>query len=230
MQKNLFNQTENLSNRLFKTEFHNEIFKSVFEDQNLLIQTLLDLHNNGEKIHLDPMFNQGGFYKKIVEMPLLAGDINKKYQTKFVKNLDATNLKNINNLSIKSMILDPPFLFGVPKRNPNHVGISYHQYSKNTIDRFSTFKDKKALLTFYKKIIDEAFRVLIKKGLLIFKCQDINKEWIHIDVFNLLSKANFKVVDLAILNIENKIFNPNLKQRILRKTHSYFWVAKKKSK
>lgn len=230
MQKNLFNQTENLSNRLFKTEFHNEIFKSVFEDQNLLIQTILDLHNNGERLNLDPMFNQGSFYKKIVEFPLLAGDKNKKYQSKFVKKLDATNLKNIESSSIKSIILDPPFLFGVPKRNLNHIGISYHQYSKNTIDRFSTFKDKKELLAFYKKIIDEANRVLIKKGLLIFKCQDINKDWIHIDVFNLLSKANFKVLDLAILNIENKIFNPNLKQRILRKTHSYFWVARKKSK
>lgn len=220
----------NLSTRLFKTEFHKQIFISVFENQNLLIQTLLDLHNNGEPIHLDPMFNQGSFYKTPVEMPLLAGDKNKKYQTKFVKNLDATNLKQINNETIKSMILDPPFLYGVPKRNPNHVGISYHQYSKNTISRFSTFKDRKELLGFYKKIIAEASRVLTKKGLLIFKCQDINKDWIHINVFNLLSKANFKVVDLAILNIENKIFNPNLKQRILRKTHSYFWVAKKKSK
>lgn len=225
-----FNQTENFTNRLFKTEFHKQIFISVFENQNLLIQTLLDLHNNGEPIHLDPMFNQGSFYKTPVEMPLLAGDINKKYQNKFVKNLDATNLKQVNNDTIKSIILDPPFLYGVAKRDPNHVGISYHQYSKNTIDRFSTFKDKKELLNFYKKIIDEASRVLIKKGLLIFKCQDINKEWIHIDVFNLLNKANFKVVDLAILNIENKIFNPNLKQRILRKTHSYFWVARKKSK
>lgn len=225
-----FNQIENFTNRLFKTEFHNEIFKSVFEDQNLLIQTLLDLHNNGERLNLDPMFNQGNFYKKIVELPLLAGDINKKYQTKFVKNLDATNLKQINNETIKSIILDPPFLYSVPKRNENHIGKSYHEYSRNTISRFSTFKDKKALLNFYKKIIDEAFRVLVKKGLLIFKCQDMNKDWIHIDVFNLLNKANFKVVDLAILNIENKIFNPNLKQRILRKTHSYFWVARKKSK
>lgn len=220
----------NFSTRLFKTEFHKQIFISVFENQNLLIQTLLDLHNNGEPIHLDPMFNQGAFYKSIVEMPLLAGDKNKKYQSKFVKKLDATNLKNINSLSIKSMILDPPFLFNVPKRDENHIGKSYHEYSKNTIDRFSVFKDKKELLAFYKKIIDESSRVLVKKGLLIFKCQDINKEWIHIDVFNLLSKANFKVIDLAILNIENKIFNPNLKQRILRKTHSYFWVARKKIK
>lgn len=34
-------------------------------------------------------------------------------------------------------------------------------------------KDKKSLLDFYKKIINESNRVLIKKGLLIFKCQDM---------------------------------------------------------
>lgn len=220
------------STRLFKEDSKNEIYLSCFENQSLLLQAILNLHNKGERIHLDPMFNLGGFYNLPLELPLICGDINKKYCRNFVKNMDATNLKSITNTTIKSMVLDPPFLWGLSKRDDKHTGKSYHEYTKSTIERFSHFKDKKSLVDFYKKIIKEANRVLIKKGLIIFKCQDMthnNKQhFISFEVKNLLEKLGFEIIDLAILNIKNKIFNPTLKQRHLRKTHTYFWVARKK--
>ena len=131
---------------------------------------------------------------------------------------DATNLQLDNN-SILSMILDPPFMFGT------------HGQTKNNIinKRYTMFDNFGELETCYKKILLEAKRVLKNKGLLIFKCQDYTDSkttMTHNLVYNWAIELGFYAKDLAILVKQNKIFNGSLIQRHLRKTHSYFYIFK----
>ena len=73
-----------------------------------------------------------------------------------------------------------------------------------------------------------------KGGILIFKCQDYTDSkttMVHCFVWQWALEQGFYPKDLAILNLpKNKISYPNLKQRHLRKVHSYFWVFQKKQK
>ena len=39
---------------------------SVFYDEQELLKTILDIHNNSQDIELDPMYNKGMFYKKLI--------------------------------------------------------------------------------------------------------------------------------------------------------------------
>ncbi len=76
-----------------------------------------------------------------------------------------------------------------------------------------------------------AYRILKKGGLLIFKCQDFTDSkttMVHCHVYNWAIELGFYPKDLAILSLKKgKIYNSNLKQRHLRKIHSYFWILKK---
>ena len=97
----------------------------------------------------------------------------------------------------------------------------------NFLDRMLVRNELEQL---YTNILKEAYRVLKRGGILIFKCQDYTDTkttLTHCYVFNFAIAAGFKVKDLAILNLPNKIYNPNLQQRHLRKTHSYFFIFKK---
>lgn len=156
------------------------------------------------------MFYKGNFYKDIPE-PIYKFDLNPQS--------DAQNLP-IDDKSITSMILDPPFMFG------NH-GTQKQYYSSRT---HGILKDFSALEQLYTNILKEAHRVLKRGGTLIYKCQDYTDSkttLVHCHVFNWAVAAGFKVKDLAILNLpKNKIYNGNLQQRHLRKVHSYFFVFK----
>ena len=42
---------------------------SVFDNEQELIKSILEIHNNGEDIELDPMYNKGMFYKNTLNKP-----------------------------------------------------------------------------------------------------------------------------------------------------------------
>ena len=93
---------------------------------------------------------------------------------------------------------------------------------------FDNFNDLK---TCYIGILREAYRVLKRNGILIFKCQDYTDgktTMTHCLVWLWAVRIGFYAKDIAILNLPiTKVYNGNLKQRHLRKTHCYFWVFKK---
>ena len=193
---------------------------TVFNDEQELLKAILDIHNNGQDLDCDPMFNKGMFYKKILNKPKYRFDleaIDKGYDAKYG---DATNLPLPQN-SIHSIILDPPFMFGT------------HGQTKNNVinKRYTMFDNFEQLENCYKGILKEAYRVLEKNGLCIFKCQDYTDSkttMTHCLVYQWANELGFYAKDLAILIKPNKIFNGNLIQRHLRKTHSYFFVFIKK--
>jgi len=194
-------------------------FKSVFNNEQELLKAIISLHLNGKDIELDPMFNHGAFYKDGVNKPKYTFDIapNPLYHTNYG---DAKNLFFRNN-DIESMILDPPFMFGI-----------HGKTLENTcVKRYTMYDSLKTLEFEYKQILIESYRILKPDGILIFKCQDYTDSkttMTHCLVYNWAVDLGFYAKDLAILNKEHKIFNGNTKQRHLRKTHTYFWVFQKK--
>ena len=85
----------------------------------------------------------------------------------------------------------------------------------------------------YQGILSEAYRILKRNGLLIFKCQDYTDNrttMTHCLVWMWAVQIGFYAKDIAILNLPiAKIHNGNLVQRHLRKSHCYFWVFQKNS-
>ncbi len=192
-------------------------YKSVFENEGDLLVAILDLHNGGMIPDCDPMFFKGNFWKDWGDYPKYVFDI--KPQEKWIPQVDATKLPLENN-SLGSIILDPPFMFG------GH-GKQAEFYSSKTHGMLSWVD----LQELYKGILKEAHRVLSKKGVLIFKCQDYTDSkttMTHALVYNWATEIGFYAKDLAILVKPNKITNPNTTQRHLRKIHTYFWVFQKK--
>lgn len=88
----------------------------------------------------------------------------------------------------------------------------------------------KKLEEMYKGALKEFFRLLDKKGVVLFKCQDYTDSkttMTHCLIWKWAIEQGFYVKDLAILINKRRIFNPNLKQRHLRKTHTYYFVLQK---
>lgn len=191
-------------------------FKSVFDNEQELLKAIIQIHSP-EGIELDPMYFKGNFYKEIPK-PKWCFDINPQVEGVIERN--ATSLPFSDGF-IKSMILDPPFMFG------KH-GKARDYYSSKTHGIFENFDD---LYVCYDDILKEAYRILKKGGILIFKCQDYTDSkttMTHCIVYLLATKLGFYAKDLAILNLpKNKICNNKLTQRHLRKVHSYFWVFRR---
>ncbi len=193
-------------------------YKSVFENEQELLKALIDIHLGGKRIELDPMYFKGNFYKDGVEKPKYCYDINP--QIEGVGYNDATNLVNFPNGEVESIILDPPFMFGFHGKTKEFYSSATH----------GIFKDFTELETLYKGILKEAYRLLKKDGILIFKCQDYTDSkttMTHALVYNWAIELGFYAKDLAILVKPNKVYNGNIKQRHLRKIHTYFWIFKK---
>lgn len=186
--------------------------KSVFTNEQELLSSLIELHSPWG-IEIDPMFFKGNFYKDGIAMPPYRFDINP--QVDGVEKADARILPFVDNM-FNSMILDPPFMFGIH-------GKSEKYYSSRTHGIMS-WEELSAL---YKDILREASRVLKERGVLIFKCQDYTDSkttMTHALVYNWATELGFYAKDIAILVKPNKVYNGNTTQRHLRKIHTYFWV------
>ena len=198
-------------------------YKSVFENEQDLLKAILDIHIGTKTFDLDPMYFKGNFYKDIPK-PNWYYDINKELigdggdeRPDFG---DATNLHWFNDGMMNSIILDPPFLFGVHGKTKDYYSSKTH----------TIYKDFDELYIAYENILKEAYRLLKRGGHLVFKCQDYTDSkttMTHCIVYLLATTMGFYAKDLAILVKPNKITNPNTTQRHLRKIHTYFWVFKK---
>ena len=108
-----------------------------------------------------------------------------------------------------------------------------HGQTKNNAmnKRFTMFDNWVNLEKMYRESLIELHRVLKRKGILAFKCQDYTDSkstMTHCYVWDWAQEVGFYAKDLFILHWQGgRIYNPNLKQRHARKFHSYFWVFQK---
>ena len=115
-------------------------------------------------------------------------------------------------------MFDPPFVIGVGESKSGII-----------TNRFSGFKNLNELKSLYTKSMKEFSRILIDKGLLIFKCQDTvtsGKQFLtHIFVVNEAEKMGYYAKDLFILVRDSAIVDPKWgAQQHARKTHSYYVI------
>ena len=194
-------------------------YSSYFTNEQELIKALIQIHNNNKDIECDPMYFKGNFWKDDLNKPKYKFDLNP--QVPECEYGDATNLP-LENEILNSIILDPPFLFGIHGKTNQYYSAKTH----------TIFKDFDELENCYKGILSNAYRVLKKNGLLIFKCQDYTDSkttMTHCKVYEWATELGFYAKDIAILNIpQHKVYNGNTTQRHLRKVHTYFWVFIKK--
>ena len=204
------------------------MIKSISYDQSEIIKGILDLHVKNKKIDCDPTYSIGNFYKNTgIEEPAYKFDINPKVDE--VKFGDSRNLP-LENCSIDCMMFDPPFLATTGKSLTNDD-------DNNAINkRFGVYPSEKELHKFYIDSLNESYRILKDRGILIFKCQDkisSGKQYLsHVFIINEAIKIGFYPKDLFILLAKNRLVADwQVKnQKNARKFHSYFIVFEKNNK
>jgi len=197
-----------------------QVIKSIqYSDKDILI-AVKKLYLNNENFDLDPCYSTGKFYEDL-ERPM--HKLDKNPQSDDVIQNDIMNGLPFPNDTVKSIVFDPPFMFGTHGQTKNNV----------MTKRFTMFDSWEELEQMYKKALEEFFRVLKKDGIVAFKCQDYTDTkttLTHCYVHNWALEKGFKIEDLFIMVFKGgRIWNSNLKQRHSRKYHSYWLVLKKSS-
>jgi tRNA G10 N-methylase Trm11 len=201
-------------------------YTSIFNNQHDAIKAILDLHCK-TPIELDPTYSKGGFYKNGIKEPKWRYDI--APQRPGVTQADATNLP-LEDACINTMIVDPPFLATKgPSINEDDPDVN------QTIKRFGHYPTEAELFSFYYNLIIEAHRLLVKDGILIFKCQDkvsSGKQYMsHVEIINYAERCGFYTKDLAIVLAKHRMIPEwqRKNQKHFRKFHAYFIVFQKKN-
>jgi len=202
------------------------IIKSISYDQIEIIKNIIDLHIESGVIDCDPTYSTGVFYKKSkIEPPKYKFDLYP--QSDDVIESNSMNLP-LDDESLDSIMFDPPFVVskGPSLKNPK-------KGSNLISSRFSSYESIPLLWNFYKNSLEEFYRLLKPKGMLIFKCQDTvsggKNYFSHNFVMNKALEIGFYPKDLFVLMAKSRMISGNMKnQQHARKFHSYFWVFQKK--
>lgn len=198
------------------------MIKSVSHSQIQILKWIKELYCP-HGIDVDPTYGHGGFYTtqdslfgENVLRPLFYSDMHRS--THGAWRVDARCLP-IKTASVKSVIIDPPFLAGGGKG-----GIMAEKYGVAGDDN-----DPSQIWDLYKACIDEAYRILRKFGHLIVKCQDVmhgrTNYMTSIEIVNYcISKGMYpKDTFIFISKTRPKAWN-HTRQNYSRKHHSYFFV------
>ncbi len=188
---------------------------------------VLGLHVPPGSVVADVTYGQGIFWKNIPneKYRLLASDIRTRVDCRKLPYDDG---------SIDCIVLDPPYMEGLYRRDVNHMAGSgsytafrtTYSNSERTIDG-PKYHD--AVLDLYFKAGREAYRALRKHGVLIVKCQDEvsanTQRLTHVEIINEYHSIGFYPKDLFVVVRPNKPAVSRIKrQEHARKNHSYFLV------
>lgn len=199
---------------------HSEIvIKSVSFDQQEILNNILKLHVPSGVYDCDLTHSKGNFYKNgIVTQPKLKYD---KYPM-FDDVLPLEDAEKIDDGSLNSIVIDPPFLILKPQWLKNSK-------IKARFDSFDSMEDAVQANMYLLKL---AWDKLKKKGVLVFKTMDIRAEnrniWMSRLIQEWADEIGFLLIDTFILIAPSKILNRGMAQKVARKYHSYFFVFQKK--
>lgn len=196
-----------------------EVIKSIQNSDRDILSSIRTMYLNNENFDLDPCYSTGKFYEDL-ERPIIKMD--KMPQDDEVIENDIMNGIDLKDNSIKSIVFDPPFMFEIRKRENLNL----------MKKRFSMFHGGfKELEEMYKKSLSEFYRILVRGGIVAFKCQDFTDSQTtltHCYVWKWALEQGFKTEDMFIMAFKGgRVWNSNLIQRHARKYHSYWFVLKK---
>ena len=197
-----------------------DLVRSVYEFQGDVLAAVEKLYSRSG-FELDATYGNGGFWENLPR-PKLCFDLIPT--APFVKKGDFRNLP-LENCSVKSMVLDPPFL-------------TYVKPSKRSVmgDRFCGFWSYQKLLADYSAAISEAFRILKPGAIFLFKVQDCVHnhalQATHCRVWLMAEKKGFRLKDLFVLVAPNRLptraaSHGRQTQRHARVFHCFFLVFEK---
>lgn len=195
-----------------------KVISSVCYSDEEVLRNVSNLFLNGKIFDLDPTYSKGIFYKNFPP-PTYKFDLTP--QSEEVVQADVMNLP-LSNASIHSIVFDPPFCFGSHGQTKNNI----------MVRRFTMFDDFDELKKMYIGALREFHRILDKRGIVLFKCQDYTDSkttLTHCLVHNWAIEYGFYVKDIFILIAKCRIYNSKLNQRHARKFHSYYLVLEKRS-
>lgn len=197
---------------------------TVSYNQNEILNNIMVL-NNIERFCADLTYGNGKFYTEI-EKPLFKFDISPQIEGVIKCDSGKTPLPSD---SLKSVVFDPPFLTYVRNAREGNGNMIMAR-------RFGGYWKYSELEDHYISTINECYRVLKSKGLLIFKCQDIiHNHTMHSTHINVIKwcEGKFRLKDMFILAAKNRMPIPVKKgdklktQKHARIHHSYFLVLEK---
>lgn len=200
------------------------MIRSVYYDQSEILQSIMELCGI-DRFCADITYGNGKFYEKI-DQPLFKFDI--APQVDGVTECSSTQLP-FKNGQIKSIVFDPPFLTYVRAAREGNGNMIMAK-------RFGGYWRYDELEKHYKETLTEANRVLSKKGIMVFKCQDIiHNHKMHCTHMNVMHWADglFRLKDLFVLPAKSRMPIPqqegtkNKVQKHARIFHSYFMVLEK---
>jgi hypothetical protein len=195
------------------------MISTIGYDQHQIIKDIITLHVPSGIIEVDPTYSKGNFYKDGIQPPIEKYDLFPK--TEDTVQCEASDLPYCDD-QVSSLMFDPPFIVGHTKDKPTGI----------IGERFHGFRYIKDLWEWYDLCLAEFYRVMVKKGVLIFKCQDTvssGKQWFsHIHIINKAEELGFYTKDLFVLLAKHRIKGHNhSNQKHARKFHSYFLVLVK---
>jgi len=197
---------------------------SVSYDQVEILKSIMELCKI-EKFCADISYGNGKFYGEI-EPPAFKGDI--APQVDGVTECSSSKLP-VDDSAFKSLVFDPPFLTYVRAAREGNGNMIMAK-------RFGGYWRYDELEKHYRETLSEAYRVLDKKGIMVFKCQDIiHNHKMHCTHANIIdwSRGLFRLKDLFVLPAKTRMPIPQQKgtkkktQKHARIFHSYFMVLEK---
>jgi len=194
------------------------MIKSIYESQDDILKAIRTLYCP-EGFECDITYGNGGFWKTI-EKPKFCFDITPLQEG--VVQSSSTSLP-LGGDSLNNLVFDPPFLTYVKN------GRAHKEGKVAMTARFGGYYTYNELEEHYLNTIHEAHRVLKKKGIMVFKCQDIihnhQMHCTHANVINMAESIGFWLKDLFILCAKHRMPGPQKgTQRHARIFHSYFLV------
>lgn len=199
----------------------NKMIRSIYYSNSEILKAIKELHCK-DGFECDMTFGNGGFWDEL-EKPKFCFDIEPLHES--VQKADS-RLLPLDSCSLSNCVFDPPFLTYV-KNGRDHKGGAVAMTK-----RFGGYYTYKDLEDHYRDSISEAYRVLKKNGVLVFKCQDIIHNHMmhctHSKVIWMADIEGFRLLDLFVLAAKSRMPGPQKgQQRHARIFHSYFLVFKK---
>jgi hypothetical protein len=198
-----------------------DTIKSIDYDQHNIIKSIMTLCNI-DRFDADFTFGNGSFYKGI-EPPLHRFDLDDTLDN--LTGVANSSKVPLGDSSIKSIMFDPPFLTYIKAGRTGNGGMVMAR-------RFGGYWRYDELEEHYRATLREAHRTLGKKGILVFKCQDIiHNHKMHCTHANVLlwAAGMFRLKDMFILMAKRRMPKMNSRgtQLHARIYHSYFLVLEK---